>query len=63
LKKYEILDLEIKDKYSHPAVLWYQKKHMFLLDGGKEEDFKVPMPGQSIQETIEIKQKIIKDKL
>ena len=63
LKKYDILELDIKDKYTHPALVWYQKKHMFLLDGGKEEDFKVPMPGKNVKETIKNKQKVIKAKL
>jgi hypothetical protein len=29
---------------------------MFLLDGGKLEDFKVPMPGKNLHETIGNKQ-------
>ena len=36
LKEYEILDLDFEERYSHKAVLLYKKKHMFLLDGGKE---------------------------
>lgn len=36
---------------------------MFLLDGGREEDFKVPAPGKTIQESIGNKQKVIKEKL
>jgi len=52
LKEYEITDLEIPKKYTHPALIWYQKKHTAKLDG-KEHLFKQSKPSKDWNEALE----------
>lgn len=33
MKDYDLIDLDIPKKYTHPAVRWYLKNHIALMDG------------------------------
>ena len=50
LKEYEIQDLPMAQKYSHPAVYWYKKSHKAKLDG---VDFNVQMPHKDMNERLD----------
>ena len=52
LKEYEIQDLELNKKYAHPAVRWYQRKHMAQIDGMLSV-FTEPMPPKTFKEKAE----------
>lgn len=51
LKDYEIVDLPMNAKYSHPAVVWYQKYHRAKMDG-RDHIFENPMPPKDLNERI-----------
>ena len=53
MREYDILNEPFEKKYTHPAVQWYQKRHLFLVDGGREEDFDVLPPAKNIEEALE----------
>jgi hypothetical protein len=33
MQEFEIVDLEFIKKYKHPAINWFKKRHVALLDG------------------------------
>ena len=58
LKEYEITDLGIEKKYKHPAIVWYQKRHVHKLDG---VEFRMKKPNKDWNETYQITKSQLKD--
>lgn len=53
MREYDLLDEALSKKYTHPATQWYQKRHLFIMDGGIEEEFKVLKPAKNIEEALQ----------
>ena len=53
MREFDILDEPFAKKYSHPAIQWYQKKHLYLVDGGSHENFDLLPPAKNIEEAFE----------
>lgn len=53
LKEYDLLDTGADKRYKHPALQWYKKRHLWLIDGGKIEAYDVSKPPKNFQEKLE----------
>jgi len=60
LKEYDIIDMNFEKKYTHPAVVWYQKRHIARLDG-LEHEFHMQQPPKDWSERYEMTKKSLKD--
>ena len=52
MKEYNIEDLDISNKYKHEVLKWYQKRHLHLVDGLPEEDFKIFRPSRNMDDKV-----------